>query len=158
MLYNKLKLRQNKVLEKFEAVYDCLHERIELIDNIISLIKKENYHEETLIRDLTTLKKELLTENINNNLLLLINKSHTLIVRALNIKATYPSLGDNKDFQDIIETFQNNQTKITYALEIYNEEVKVYDDYKKKAIINVIAKVFFFSTYNYYKTENNVSL
>ena len=38
-----------------------------------------------------------------------------------------------------------------YAIEVYNEEVSNYNNYKIKKFVDIIFKIFKFESYNYYK-------
>lgn len=148
-IYNKLTFLKNRVLNKFDAINDCLNERIEIIRKIADIIG--DYHEENLIIDLNKLSREINDESIINNLLLLISKSDSLIKKALSLDSVYPELKIDKNYSKIIEEFKNNQYKIMYSIEIYNEEVEVYNNYKNIMGINIISKIFRFKNYNYYK-------
>ena len=90
-------------------------------------------------------------ENSINGLLLLIDESYQTISKSLNINNIYEELNNNSEFISIRDKFDNNHYKIMYAIEIYNEEVEEYNNYKNKKINNIIAKKFKFEDYNYYK-------
>lgn len=148
-VYNKLIFLRKRVLDKFDAINEGLNERINIIKNIIEIIN--DYHEERLVMDLNNLIKEINEESIINNLLLLISKSDDLIKKALSLDSIYPELKGDKNYSKIRENFKNNQYKIMYSIEIYNEEVEVYNNYKNNTGVNIVSKVFRFKDYNYYK-------
>lgn len=156
IFYTRLCFRRDKVLDKFDSVYDTLHERIEIIESIINIIQEENYPEERIKINLNNLSKELKQENNNNNLILLIDKSNKIIEEALSLETAYPLLRNNKKYLEIKKDFNNNKFKIMYSIEIYNEEVEVYNSYKSKLGINLISQVLKFPDYSYYKKKNDI--
>lgn len=150
-VYNKLIFNKKKVLDKFRAINDCLNERISIIKEIVTLFENNKFHEDSLIRDLNNISNNIETESVVNNLLDLISSSDIILKKALTLENVYPELIKNNDYKRIVDAFKNNQYKIMYAIEIYNEEVEVYNNYKDKKMINIISKIFRFKNYNYYK-------
>lgn len=150
-VYNRLSFYNNKVIDKFEAINNCLNERIDIACDIINFFNNDSFNEERLKLDLNNLSHEIKDENNVNNLLSLIDKSDKLLTKSLSMDNIYDSLKNSQEYKKIADKFKNNQYKIMYAIEIYNEEVEEYNNYKNKNIINVISKIFGFIDYNYYK-------
>ena len=155
-IYNKLTFYKKKVLDKFETIIDCLKEMIDIIKKIKDIIKDDSYHEDSLIMELNMLMSKIEDEKSINNLLALIDESYNLITKSLNINTIYTELNNNSDFISIRDKFNNNHYKIMYAVEIYNEEVEVYNNYKNKKFNSIIAKKFKFEDYNYYKKSDDI--
>lgn len=155
-IYNKILFRKKRVLDKFNSIYLILKERISIIDSICSVLIKNNFHEDNLIMDLNNLKKSIEENNSINETLPLINKTDNLIKKALQLDIIYESLKNNKEYQELKESFKNNQYKIMYSIEIYNEEVEDYNNYIAKKIINLVSKIFRFSNYSYYKKQDDI--
>lgn len=150
-IYNKLTFYKNRVLNKFEAISKCLKDRTDIIQKIIDIINNNSLHEDSLILELNKLVTKINEENIVNNLLLLINESDDILKKALSLDKIYDVLKSNKEYMSLMDKFKDNQYKIMYAIEIYNEEVEVYNNYKQNKFINIISKIFKFVDYNYYK-------
>ena len=150
-IYNKLTFYKKKVLNKFNDINDCLNETVNIIKEIISIIKDDKFHEDSLVLELNMLMGKIENENSINGLLLLIDESYQTISRSLSINNIYEELNNNSEFISVRDKFDNNHYKIMYAIEIYNEEVEEYNNYKNKKINNIIAKKFKFEDYNYYK-------
>lgn len=148
---NKLSFYKNRIIDKFEAINNSLNERIGTSNKIINLLKVGGYNEDELIIQLNNLSNEIKDENDVNNLLVLIDKSDDILTKALSLESIYDNLSSNNEYQELINNFKNNQYKIMYAIEIYNEEVSGYNNYKEKRGINIVSKLFRFGDYNYYK-------
>ena len=150
-IYNKLTFYKKKVLDKFNDINDCLNETVDIIKEIINIIKDDKFHEDSLVLELNMLMGKIENESSVNNLLLLIDESYQTISKSLNINSIYKELNNNSEFISVRDKFNNNHYKIMYAIEIYNEEVEEYNNYKNKKINSIVAKRFKFEDYNYYK-------
>ena len=106
--------------------------------------------------ELNKMKDAILDNNSINDTLPLINVSDDLLKKALSLDSIYNDLLKNKLYTSLKDTFKNNQYKIMYSIEIYNEEVEEYNNYKSKGIANIVSKIFRFSDYSYYKKENDI--
>lgn len=154
--YNKLVFRKKKVIDKFNFVYVSLKERVDIIDSISNIITTNKLHEDNLLMELNKMKDAILDNNSINDTLPLINVSDDLLKKALSLDSIYNDLLKNKLYTSLKDTFKNNQYKIMYSIEIYNEEVEEYNNYKSKGIANIVSKIFRFSDYSYYKKENDI--
>lgn len=157
-IYSKLTFYKKKVIDKFETINDCLKDIVEIIRGIISIIGGDNFHEDSLIMELNILISKIENEKSINTLLLLIDESYTLINRALNINTIYSELNNNSAFMDLRDKFNNNHYKLMYAVDIYNEEVEAYNNYKNNKFNGKIAKKFKFEDYNYYKKSDDIQI
>lgn len=149
-IYGKLTMKKNKIEDKYNYINKYLEERINLILRIINLLEPSTYHEENLTTELEKLTKEITKEKNINNSLKLISKSNKLITKALTLEKIYKELATNQNYNLIKEEFANNQSQITYAIEIYNEEVNKYEEYRKKPVIKHISKLLNFKDYETY--------
>jgi LemA protein len=149
--YNKLLFKKNRVIEKFTAINDSLNGRITIINKIVNILTNDKYHEDNLILELNKVSNEINKENIINKLLLLISRSDEILKKSLSLENIYPELKNNKEYLKLVDEFKNNQYKLMYAVEIYNEEVGEYNNYKNKNGIKIISKIFKLPNYNYYK-------
>lgn len=149
-LYSRLAFKREKILDKFNSINNFLKERINLILRIIAIIEMPPHHEETLIMELEKIIKEIETEASINNSLTIIGKSNKILKKALALEKVYPELKNNTNYSLIRDEFENNQSKIMYAIEIYNEEVEKYNNYRENKLINLVSKLLRFKDYEKY--------
>ena len=150
-IYNKLIFYKKKVLDKFSDIKGYLYDDVDVIKKVISIIDVSKYHEDSLILKLNTLIDKILNENSVNGLLILIDDVNKCILEVMNLSKIYEELNNNSDFSSAMDKLNNNNYKIMYALEIYNEEVEEYNNYKNGKVNNIVFKIFKFENYNYYK-------
>ena len=133
-----------------------LKERVDIIDSISNIITTNKLHEDNILMELNKMKEAILENSSVNDTLPLINESDDLLKKALSLDSIYDELLKDKIYMNLKDTFKNNQYKIMYSIEIYNEEVEEYNNYKSKGIANIVSKIFRFSDYSYYKKENDI--
>ena len=150
-VFNKLTFHKMKIMDKFRAINDCLNERIEISKRVVNIFVEGNYNEEGLVMEINNLAREIEEELNVNNLLMLIDKSDDIFTKVFSLDKMYDNLGSNKEYKELADRFKNNQYKIMYAIEVYNEEVSNYNNYKIKKFVDIIFKIFKFVSYNYYK-------
>lgn len=150
-LYTRLSFKREKILDKFNSINKFLEERSNLILRVIAILEMPPYHEETLIMELEKLSEKIDKETTVDNALSLIEKSNKMLKKALSLENIYKELKGNTNYNLIADDFENNQSKIIYAIEIYNEEVDNYNDYRTNKLINIISKIFRFKDYEKYK-------
>ncbi len=148
-IYNKFIFYRGRVLDMFEVIDDLLISRVDIINSILDIIKDNKLHEEKVVNRLVKLKKAINEEdNINSRIELLDDDS---IDKALELSKVYSKLENNKEFIKIRDSYNKNVDKVDYALDIYNEEVLNYNNYKDKKYNNIVFRKFKFMEYNYYE-------
>lgn len=145
--YNKCVFHRDKVLDKYNTIDKLLMEREDIIDKIMNVIKDYDLHEDSILRDLNKYKKSLNKEKDVNERLLFIDND--IIDKAINLKNVYKKAG--KMIVDIEKDYSNNNSKIDYALDIYNEEVLNYSNYLDNKFNRWVFEKFKFYTYNCYE-------
>ena len=151
--YNKILFRRKKVEEKLESITKSIEERQNIIQQINTLFAGMSFHEDNLMMELNDLYIKI--NEKSDSTLNLLNKTDSLLVKALSLDTVYPELARNNDYNKIKDVFKENQYKIMYAIEIYNEEVENYNNYRNKPFINIINKICKFKDYDSYKKSQN---
>ena len=147
-IYNRFIFYRDIVLDKFVEVDKLLCNRVDYIDKIIDIINKNKFHEDGIVRDLNNLKNSINKEIDINERIKLVNDD--IIDKALGLNSVYDKLNKDKNFNNLKEEYDNNKGLIDYAIDIYNEEVFKYNNYKNRKINNMIFKWFKFYEYNCY--------
>ena len=147
-VYNNFIYYRERVLDKFLAVDELLKDRINYIDFMLGIIDKNKFHEESIVRNLKKLKKSIVNEEDVNSRLVLINDLS--IDRAFGLCDVYNKLNSDKVFNNFRGKYDSNKDKIMYAIDIYNEEVLKYNNYKNKWFRSKIFTFFKFYSYDCY--------
>lgn len=151
--YNRILFRKKKVEDKLESITKALEERREIIQKINSLFSSLSFHEDNLMLELNDSYVKI--DEKSDSTLNLINRTDDLLVKALSLDNIYPELTKNNDYAQIKDIFKENQYKVMYAIEIYNEEVEEYNNYRNKFFVSIINKICKFKDYDCYKKNKN---
>jgi len=147
-VYNKCVFYRDRVLDKFNVIDKLIDERVKYINDIIMVINDNNLHEEKIIRELNKYKKLINNEEVVNDRLLLLDDES--IDKALELCSVYKKLSKDKVFNCVRDNYDNNKSKVDYAIDIYNKEVMEYNNYKGSKFNNWVFSFFKFMEYNCY--------
>lgn len=151
--YNRILFRRKRVEDKLNSIKDILVERNEIIRGVNTLFANSSFHEDDLMLELNDLYIKI-NENKDTTLNLL-NNTDRLLVKALSLDSLYPELAKNQEYDSLKKSFKDNQYKVMYGVETYNEEVEEYNNYRNKKIINIVNKLFKFPDYDVYRKDKN---
>ena len=151
--YNRILFRKKKVEDKLNSIKENLKERNEIIRRLNTLFANSSFHEDNLMLELNDLYIKI-NENSDSTLNIL-NNTDRLLVKALSLENLYPELSKNSEYNSLKDLFKDNQYKVMYGVETYNEEVEEYNKYRTKKVINIVNKLFKFPDYDIYRKDKN---
>lgn len=148
---NSLINSRNKVLNKFSAIDIVVKRRVDLVPELITIVKSYTKHEEKSFKEITKLrsmavKAETINDKINSDIKLSKEVNNLLV-----LIENYPELKSNTNYIKLQEELTNCEDKIAYAKEFYNDSVVNYNNMVESFPSCVIAKVFGYKKFNYYK-------
>ncbi|MEE3342781.1 MAG: LemA family protein [Bacilli bacterium] len=150
-LYSRIIFRKKKVEDKLDVINKDLEERGTIIQKVNAIISTQSFHEDNLVLELSNLYENISKKG--DSTLNLLNKSEDSLIQALSLDSVHPELSKNNEYVKLKELFRENQYKVMYAIEIYNEEVEEYNNYRKKFIINIVNKICKFTNYDSYNKK-----
>lgn len=151
---NSLVNRRNKVLNQFSAIDVELKRRIDLIPNLVSIVKGYVKHEENTFKKVIKLRNMALkSETINDKV-----KSDKELSKVVNklfaISENYPELKSNTNFIELQKELSDCEDRIAYAREFYNNSVMNYNNEVEMFPTSVVAKLFRYKRYDYYELDD----
>ena len=152
--YNHLLLLKKQVLKKYEAVSFCLTTMQEKMSDIITFIEKNLEHEEDYIRKLSNIQKKLSKISNTDGGLKELKRMEKEYLKFTELDTIYPFLKKNNTYLELKKFILLYQTRVEYALDIYNEGVNNYNRYQKNEFVKKINKLFSFPNYDYYRKES----
>lgn len=150
---NRLTLLKNKIEFTFEPVNSYIEERIELLEKMSTFLSKRFPQETELNKKIDKVHDSLKKIKNASDGITELKNSENVFQQFQKLEELMPNIKKNEEFVSFKEEYQNNQDKISYALEKYNKEVKDYNNYKEKKVVSLLNKVFRFPNYSYYKKE-----
>lgn len=148
---NRLFFYKNKIIDKFSSVGVLIDERAKIIDKVCEYLKVNCPHEDNLIRQLNSLVVNFENTTDINELLLLIDKSKSVLESSTNLESTYINLQNKKEYLDFKNIIKDNDGRIEFAMSVYNDAVDNYNKFRENKYISILSKLLKFPNYNYYK-------
>lgn len=148
---NSLINSRNKVLNKFSAIDVVVKRRVDLVPELVNIVKGYTKHEENTFKEITKIrssavKAETINDKVNSDI-----KLSKEINNLLVLSENYPELKSNTNFLKLQEELVNCEDKIAYARDFYNESVMRYNNMVESFPSSVVAKVFGYKKFDYYK-------
>jgi len=152
-VYNKLVNARNKVRNQWAQIDVQLKRRADLIPNLVETVKGYAKHEnETLTAVIDARNKYVNASSINEE----IESSNELsgaLSRLFALTESYPDLKANQNFISLQNDLKDTEDKISYARQFYNDTVQTYNDMVEQFPSNIIASIFKFKLFDFFKTE-----
>ena len=148
---NSLINSRNKVLNKFSAIDVVVKRRVDLVPELVNIVKGYTKHEENTFKEITKIrssavKAETINDKVNSDI-----KSSKEVNNLLVLSENYPELKSNTNFLKLQEELVNCEDKIAYARDFYNESVMRYNNMVESFPSSIVAKVFGYKKFDYYK-------
>ena len=148
---NSLINSRNKVLNKFSAIDVVVKRRVDLVPELVNIVKGYTKHEENTFKEIakirsSVVKAETINDKVNSDI-----KLSKEINNLLVLSENYPELKSNTNFLKLQEELVNCEDKIAYARDFYNESVMRYNNMVESFPSSVVAKVFGYKKFDYYK-------
>lgn len=151
---NSLVNSRNKVLNQFSAIDVELKRRIDLIPNLVSIVKGYVKHEENTFKEVIKLRNMALKSETINDKVKSDKELSKVVNKLLAISENYPELKSNTNFMELQNELSNCEDKIAYAREFYNDSVMNYNNKVEMFPSSVVARLFRYKKYNYYELDD----
>lgn len=148
---NNLLLKKEKVNFSFDSVVKYLKERVILLDNISAFTLDAMENEKKYLANLnkTSIALSKIIKSSEEGLIE-IKESSKVLKKFIDLVKIYPKLEKNKTYNNLVQEIKLNEDRIMYAIASYDEEVKIFNEFKKSKINLIISKVFRIKDYGYY--------
>lgn len=147
-LYNNLLDSRNKVEEKFSKIDYELQKELELIPNLIEILKKHTKHEDKIINEIEKYNKIAYQTKCINDKICLLNNLDKILNKIYKLTETYSELKSSRKFNSIKKELNDIENKINYAKSFYNSAVSNYNNLRNTNHSNIVAKLFKFEEIN----------
>jgi len=150
-LVNNLLLKKQRVDFQFESVIKYIKDRVELLHRIANIIETTIDNEKKLLdsidKSITILSE---VQNSTKEVLKELKRSSKILEKCIKLQDIYPSLNDNEIYSMLMNEMELNDSRINYAIESYDREVKKYNELKQTKINSIISKFFKLKDYEFY--------
>ncbi|MFW5962447.1 MAG: LemA family protein [bacterium] len=153
-IYNSFVNSKNRVEESFSSIDVMLKKRYDLIPNLVESVKQYMGHENSVLTEVTKLRKQALEGDLSAEEQVKLNSQLDAKLKTLNVAVeSYPELKANEGFNNLQRSLNEVEEQLSAARRTYNANVKEYNvkveafpsniiasmmNYQKKAFFEVI--------------------
>ncbi|MBQ7105750.1 MAG: LemA family protein [Bacilli bacterium] len=153
--YNNLVSLEEKVDKTYSDIDVQLERRADLIPNLVNTVKGYVEHEESVIKNITDARENLLKANTVEEKSKANNELSSAIDALMVIVENYPDLKANQNFINLSDELSGTENRIANARNEYNEAVSNYNSARKKFPVVLIASMFGFEEKDYFEVDES---
>ncbi len=148
---NRLSILGKMVEDCFLSVESYIEQRAFIFEDMSSFLSKKLTQEQSLSKKIDSVRKSLLDVHGAIEGIDVLKKSDSVFSKFIHLDSLYDDLKNDKDYLKLKNSYQENQDRINYSIDSYDEGVSIYNKYKEKWLISFLSKVLRFPEYSYYK-------
>lgn len=149
--YNRLKLYENRIINKWNTINKMIDEKTEILLKTITFLKEHVKEEEVTYNDINiVIDNYNKLDNVNDK----INEYNNLedsFDKLYKIGEKNSKINSDVEYNMLKEENNSINSKIEYSKEFYNNEVNIYNSKTSSFISNLVVKMFGFNRYNIFR-------
>lgn len=152
-VYNKLVNSRNKVKDQWAQIDVQLKRRADLIPNLVETVKGYAKHEKNTLTEVIEARNKFVSAGSINEEIEANNQLTGALNKLFALSESYPELKANQNFISLQNDLKDTEDKISYARQFYNDTVLTYNNLVQMFPSNIIANMFKFEVYEFFKIE-----
>ena len=154
-MYNGLVQSRIKVDNAWSQIDVQLQRRFDLIPNFVETVKGYMSHEKETFEKIAALRTSWANAESVSDKAKLDGELSTTLKTIMAVSESYPELKANQNFSELSEELRNNENKISFARQFYNDSVTMYNTKLQVFPSNIIAGMFNFTPRDLFKAESD---
>lgn len=165
MKYNGLVEKEEQVKEAWSQVESNLQRKLDLLPNLVKVVKSYAKHEKELLSEITALRanantmlgqKNVLSQKANIEKLGALKKSlDASLLKLFAVAENYPDLKSSEQFLQLQSQIEGAENRINITRMQYNQAVSAFNAYIRRIPANIVAGIGSFKRKAYFKAEDN---
>jgi len=163
--YNGLVEKEEQVKEAWSQVESNLQRKLDLLPNLVKVVKSYVKHEKELLSEITALRanantmlghKNVISQKANIKKLGTLKKSlDTSLLKLFAVAENYPDLKSSEQFLQLQSQIEGAENRINITRMQYNQAVSAFNAYIRRIPANIVAGIGSFKRKAYFKAEDN---
>ena len=156
LLYNSLVNKSESVDVAWSQVESTMQRKLDLIPNLVKVVKSYAKHESELLTEITSLRanaKELLQTKDTSKLAKLNTKLNTSMMQLFAVAENYPDLKSSEHFLQLQAQLEGSENRINITRMMFNDTVGEYNSAIRKIPQKFIANIMGLKSRTYFKAE-----
>lgn len=149
--FNSFIVKKNQVKEDFSDIDIQLKRKMNLIEQLINIVKAYAKHEKEVFENVARVRSYLDKSTTITD----IEKAENLLNASMRsifaIVENYPDLKANESYQNLMLNLKETEDRIAFYREEYNKSVKKYNNAIQVFPSHVAAKIFGFNEENFFQ-------
>jgi len=164
MGYNSLVSKEENVMESWSQVESNLQRKLDLLPNLVKVVKTYAKHEKELLTEITALRSnadKLLNENESlpneaqiSKLGKMKQHLDTSLLKLFAVAENYPDLKSSEQFLQLQSQIEGAENRINITRMQFNSSVGGFNSYMRTIPANIIASIGGFQRKAYFKAED----
>ena len=154
--YNRLVGLRENIDAAWAQVENQLQRRNDLIPNLVEVTKGYAAHEKEIFEAVANARSRLLAAGTRDEKIDAATGLDGALGRLLAIAERYPDLKANANFLALQEELTGTESKIAYARQYYNDQVRLLNTAIQSFPSSVLANMFHFSPREFFDIEDAV--
>ncbi|MBI4219657.1 MAG: LemA family protein [Chloroflexi bacterium] len=151
--YNGLVTLRQRVREAWSGIDVQLKRRASLIPNLVETVKGYAAHERELFENVTKARAALVSASTPGQAAQAENQLAGALKTLFAVAEAYPELKANQNFIELQKELSDTESKVAYARQFYNTNVRDYNTKIQTFPSVLIARQFGFGPSDYFEAE-----
>ena len=141
------------VSQSFEITSVQLKQRLDLIPNLVEVVKGYAAHERSTLEDVVKARNTAISAQGPGQMAAAENALTASLGRLIALGEAYPDLKANQNFMALQEEITGTEDKVSYARQFYNDTVLGYNNKLQTFPTVFMARMMNFTAREYFKAE-----
>ncbi len=155
LIYNRFVALKESIDAAWSDIDVLLRKRIDLLGNLAEAVKGYTDHEETLFRETTALRADVLQGGELTPARATEGPMRGLFHNLLAVAENYPELKADRSFAELQAAIGETEDRIEEARRVYNQCVKFYNIRRQAFPSNLVARLFGFTSADFFEIEES---
>ena len=155
--YNQLVHKEEAVKSAWSQVESNLQRKLDLLPNLVKVVKRYAAHEEKVLREITALRSgmsEALAKTNDPQQISTLNKKLDASIGKFMLSVErYPELKSSEQFLQLQSRIEGAENRINITRMQFNETVRDYNAYLRTIPANIVASIGHFRPKAYFKAD-----
>ena len=155
--YNQLVHKEEAVKSAWSQVESNLQRKLDLLPNLVKVVKRYAAHEEKVLREITALRSgmsEALAKTNDPQQISTLNKKLDESIGQFMLSVErYPELKSSEQFLQLQSQIEGAENRINITRMQFNETVRDYNAYLRTIPANIVASIGHFAPKAYFKAD-----
>lgn len=154
-VYNSLATGKVRIKEAFSGIDVQLKRRVDLVPNLVEVVKGYAKHEKELLESVTKARSALMNAQTPHQKAESDNMLSAALKSLFAVAEAYPDLKASKNFLQLQEELSDIEAKIAYARQFYNTNVRDYNTTLANFPSGQFGRMFGFKEQEFFEAEED---